>query len=611
MSFPLTLPQAPVTAGEAGHLNDHGLIQAGLSTLWGVAQQSVLNVQAPPYNAVGNGTTDDTAAIQAALNAAPLGGRVFLPAATYATSAPLIPPPQVELVGTHSSHIDSTTCAIKPLASFTGAAVILLVDQATGGYSVASNQQAIRNITLDGSNLTGSTVDGIQAQGFVHGVILEDVQIRSMPNHGIFSVSNGSGFAYSWRGTRLLVQACLGYGYAVGGMTDSTWIDCEAIGCQKSGFLLASQPSNSKFIGCRSEYSNFNGWEFSGAWTGGTANGGCTLTDCSTDGNNRNGILSIATGDSPLTIIGGYFRRDGANGTAGGGNYAGIQVTGGTIPIRIVSPTVFPGVANTSGANSPQIGFAVNGTSANVSVDGGVLHAATTAWSDDGTNSNVGRGANVLERVGTEASYTSAFHGLQTALSSITWDSGPSTPVISVLDNDLSPEEIGYILGTVRPETLTSTQTLVSGTVYLARVVARQSKTISSLTLCQTTIGTSMTVGLSGLYSAAGTLLQKTADQSTTWTTGTAPLTRTAALTSSQAVVAGAYYYIAVVAVFTGTAAQFMRTGGSSATGSFMNLGAAAASPRWSTLTGQSTLPSSLTLSATSLAATCMGVFAT
>lgn len=382
------------------------------------------------YGAAGNGTADDTIPIQNALNAAPLGGLVYLPPGTYGITSPLTIPPQVSLWGSHSSHIDSTTCEIKALAGFssTNAAMILLVDQTTGGYSVPSNQQGLYYLTLDGSAITGSTTDGVQAQGFVHGVIIQDVQIRSVPNHGIFSVSNGSGFAYSWRGTRLVVQACGGYGYAVGGMTDSTWFDCEALGCQKSGWLLATQPSNSKLVSCRSEFSNFNGFEFSGAWTGGSASGGCTLVDCSTDGNNRNGVFVTATGDSPLSIIGGYYRRDGANGTSGGGNYAGIQVTGGTIPVRIVNPTIFPGIANSGGANSPQIGVAVNSSSANVTIDGGVLHAATTAWSDDGTNTNLCYGANILERVGTEASYTSTTTGLQTARNSIYLGNAATVP---------------------------------------------------------------------------------------------------------------------------------------------------------------------------------------
>lgn len=51
----MTLPQGPVVAGQSGHDNDHELVKVGLSTLWGAANQAVINVCAPPYNAVGDG----------------------------------------------------------------------------------------------------------------------------------------------------------------------------------------------------------------------------------------------------------------------------------------------------------------------------------------------------------------------------------------------------------------------------------------------------------------------------------------------------------------------------------------------------------------------------
>lgn len=557
------------------------------------------NVDVSWFGALGNGTHDDTSAIQAALNAAPAGGSVFLRPGTYATSVPLTIPPQVALLGTHSSHIDTTACAIKPLGTFAGAAVILLVDQATGGYSIASTQQSVRMLTLDGSALSGSTIDGIQSQGFVHGVILEDVQIRSMPNHAVNMVSNSSGFGYSWRGTRVLANACQGYAYSIGGMTDCTWIDVETIGSGKSGFLLAAGPSNSKFIGCRSEYSNWNGWEFSGSWTGSSSGGGCTLVDCSTDGNNRNGILVTATGDSPLSIIGGSYRRDGANVTSGGGNYAGIQATGSTIPVHITQPIVIPGIAQTGGVNSPEYGFSVNGSSSNITVSGGVLHAATQAWIDDGTNSNIGRGANVLERVGTESSYTSASHGLQASLAAPpTWDAGAGS-VYSLVANRLLPEDLGFITATADLDAFSSTVAMASGTLYLAKVVIRRPTTVTNIVAMVTGAGATLTSGqnLAGIYSSTGTLLKATADQSTAWTTtGLKTMALTATITLQPGV-----YYIGLLSVGT-TPPTVVRSalagGGATGAAALFNLGATASTPRSSTLTGQTSLPT-VTLSST------------
>lgn len=94
----LTIPQAPVTAGLSGHLTDHNRIAADLSTLWGAAEQSVINVCAPPYNADPTGASDATTAIQNAINAANSAGGavVYFPAGTYlvtpasSTSAALV-----------------------------------------------------------------------------------------------------------------------------------------------------------------------------------------------------------------------------------------------------------------------------------------------------------------------------------------------------------------------------------------------------------------------------------------------------------------------------------------------------------------------------------------
>lgn len=529
------------------------------------------------YGAVGNGTADDTLPIQNALNAAPLGGVVYLPPGTYGISSPLYIPPQVTLWGSHSSHIDSTTCCIKALASFSSSnpAMILMVDQATGGYSVASNQQGLFFVTLDGSAITGSTTDGLQMQGFVHGVIVQDVQIRSMPNHFISSVSNGSGFSYSHRFTRVLGNNCGGYGYSAGGMTDTTWIDVESIGSSKSGFLLNAQPSNSVFIGCRSEYSNWNGFEISGTWTGSnTGGGGCQLIGCSTDGSNRNGILITATGDTPLSIIGGYYRRDGANGIAGGGSYAGIQCTGSTIPVEITQPTVLTGLANAGIGQSvpgPQYGFAVNASSSNVVVSGGMLYGNTQAWIDDATNTNILRGANVIERVGGQTGYSTAFHGLQSSLSALDFQGhtvGLPTPF-----------ESGMVAWSHDPAftSQSSGDTMTSGVIYLAAVYVQRA---TSITKIYWGVGTAAATPTAGenfimLINAAGTVLASVSID--TNVAGTGGQTSTI---SSTAVTPG-LYWVGILQNAT-TPAKLYRA--SNANGTVANLGPnAAATKRFAT----------------------------
>jgi hypothetical protein len=58
-----------------------------------------INVKSSPYLAVGDGVADDTAAIQSAIDAAPLGGIVWFPVGTYLITGRLSVPAGVTLVG--------------------------------------------------------------------------------------------------------------------------------------------------------------------------------------------------------------------------------------------------------------------------------------------------------------------------------------------------------------------------------------------------------------------------------------------------------------------------------------------------------------------------------
>ena len=70
------------TSGDSRYIQTGGALTA--------ADIPFINVKAAPYGATGNGTTDDTAAIQAALDAVPTGGgHVYIPAGRYKISAML------------------------------------------------------------------------------------------------------------------------------------------------------------------------------------------------------------------------------------------------------------------------------------------------------------------------------------------------------------------------------------------------------------------------------------------------------------------------------------------------------------------------------------------
>jgi hypothetical protein len=480
------------------------------------------------YGAVGNGTTDDTAAVQAALNAAgPSGVVLGVPGSVYATSSPLYIPPQVTFTGSHGAHLDSlVNPAIKPLASFSGAAVILLVDQTTGGYSIVSNEQRISYLTIEGSALPAS-VDGIQAQGYVHGVYLTEVAIRDVTGHGIATVSNSSGTAYSWRGTRVRVYNSTNISFSVS-MTDCTWIDCEAIQSGSNGWFLGAC-ANTHLIGCRSEFSTNDGFNISGSTGTGTGSGGFTMTDCSTDRSGHNGVFfSSLTGDGPVIVTGLMTRRDGRNGNSGGGNYAGLQITATTAPVTINGMTCYPGVDdNGSGTNSPQYGVSVTSGSTKVTLDNLFLQANTTAFNDDGTNTGMLLGSTVQFYTGaTSSPVAAASPGVTTTSAGTLYTPGHALGIVH-------PQDVGLSAWVFDPANVASGKAGVAGTMYLAGLYVANTFTATKLLWGINTVGATITANENfvGLYSGAGTRLASVDVDARVTTTGMFTETISAALT--------------------------------------------------------------------------------
>ncbi|MFF1960986.1 glycosyl hydrolase family 28-related protein [Streptomyces sp. NPDC058220] len=364
------------------------------------------------FGAQGDNASDDTAAIQAALAACPMGGIVYLPAGAYRTSAPLTIPPAVTLMGTHTNlmtvpGLTDPPCYIRPLPSFAGDAVIVLLDQALGGYSTISAEHRILNLMIDGQDLV-ATVDGLMAKGNIQNVGLRDVTIRQCTGNGIYCGENEGFFPYSWRLHRVMLDNCHGHGLSVQVMTDLTMVDCQAIGCFADGFSIANA-ANSQAIGCRAEWNGNNGWHLTGDWATGTGSGGMLLSGCSTDRNGFNGVLVDAVGNPPIQIENLLTRRDGRNGGAGGGGYAGLNCDSAELPVIVGLVTCYPGTDdNGTQANSPQYGVRVTDCSY-VSVAAGFLHADTAGWSDGGGNAVLRRGLNIGERTGTTDDPTDTF----------------------------------------------------------------------------------------------------------------------------------------------------------------------------------------------------------
>jgi hypothetical protein len=548
----------------------------------------IVSVTDAAYGALGDNTTDDTTAIQAALDAAytdsataPQGKTVFLPPGSYRTSAPLVIPPYVTLQGSYAMRgTNIQTSRIKPLASFSGAAILSMVDAATGGYLTTSEGQRIKDVTLDGSVLPGTT-SGVVGTGLVHGVVLHNVSIDQVTDRGVQSVSNGSGHPYSWYMDNVQVSTATLDGFRFSGMTDTTMIGCRAIGCGRRGYYIDGM-ANSSFTACRSEFAGERGWYITGSWGTGTGSGGGTWQGCSTDRSVQSGFYIDAAGNAPLVFTGTMARRDGSGSTSSG--YAGVAVVSATAPVALSGLTTYPGVNDDGSGNAtPQYGLSVTG-SLSVSYAGASLHAITAGFFDGGTNTLIGRGIGVLERTGGTASPVDVVRGVQTYGST-----GGSLATDGNTFGMAQPGNHDLIAWTADPALALGSKLMINGTVYLAGLFVSKPVTATKLFWGIGTVGVTATAGQNfiGLYDSTGARLANVGIDARVTTTGLFTETISVALTPGQ-------YWVGIV-VNAATAPQIWRSGDLNATVTNVGIPTAARKRFATNGTAQTSLPSPIT----------------
>lgn len=365
----------------------------------------VFNVKA--YGATGNGSTDDTAAIKAALAAVPSGGTIFVPAGTYKVSAPLIIPPGVTFQGSTrtlwfpseggtTNGVLAPASRIMPSASFTGVnaigsttinGVVALIEKATGGYSAASGNQTIANITVDGANLPGGNAyDAYIVYGSVMGVTMSNCGGTNVGGHGLetaFAAVNGEGYGFL---NEIDMSHCVFYNCGGDGMhlvatADSTFTACHVIACTGNAWYL-DQVGNSRFLGCKGEWSNI-GWYVT--WPSGFSNQPRqTFIGCSTDFNTTDGFYINGNQTGGFILLSGCdFHGDGSGSSS---TAAGLHISGAAYTVLVTGCGVITGSTH-AGANpyGPAIGIKIDSTPTLVSIDNSYFQGYTSAWTTDGT----------------------------------------------------------------------------------------------------------------------------------------------------------------------------------------------------------------------------------
>jgi hypothetical protein len=355
-----------------------GQLLAGAAGSFGASDAAnVSTVQALLASVTAGGTltgymangTDDTTSIQSLIN---LGGAELQPG-LYKITAPLVVVPYSAVTGPVRTTAVSEAnygAVIQPQAGFTSSAapvssvvnaVFALLSESQGGYSTASEEQKIAHIMVDGS-VAPSGVCGMASYGSVSRVRMTDVLFSQMPGDGVqHNVASGAQ-PDSWTCFRVFSRYCGGIGFSLRS-ADSTWSGCLSTNSGAIGWFI-NTCGNSLFESCRSEHSGTLGWGYvcsnNAASSGGTMFVGCR-TDQSTQhgfqaGGTINSVVSF-THAVPLLFVGCHFKRDGANGSAGGGGYAGFYNANYGGVITIAGLTIWPGVNDTTAtAASPSTG---------------------------------------------------------------------------------------------------------------------------------------------------------------------------------------------------------------------------------------------------------------
>lgn len=360
-----------------------------------VATETVTNAR-DYVGFVADGTNVDGPAMQAAVNATPVGGMCVFPVGTGAMriSAPINLLEQrtyvFPLAGRRWTYQYTSPIvgSVKLTSTFSGAAAFL----------IQGNEITERDLDNDGIRIIGLVVDCGAASGNMHGLQVEglcrDLSFMDCAMQNAQGTGNGWDFR-TGTGTSpprgIVMDHCAAIfsdanGFRFNGVTDSNFHDLLAVSNTGRGIYATNSGENS-FVSCRAVFNGTDGWFLDGTVSVGMT----TLLAPATDRNGQNGILISQSGTQPIQIVAPRLRRDGSSGTAS--NYAGLRLSGSAglevVPVDVIIPQVEPGVDDDAGGDeTPQ--FAVRALRAQrLTIHGGDLWGVSGGFSDGGNNTIV------------------------------------------------------------------------------------------------------------------------------------------------------------------------------------------------------------------------------
>lgn len=335
LNTPFRLPGDPDPAADM----DAAVVE--INRIGALVEGAVFNVRT--YGATGDGVTNDTAAINAALSAITTagGGVLFFPPGTYLTDGGHAPPPYSHIVGSEPvgrywgdvAAAPPSLCSLRLRAGTSQAGMLLFGASYTAG--------SIQNITLVGGHvgvgkvgIRFATPDGEQ------NVIVRGVGVVGFSGDGV----TGRLFVQRW--TDCLIAGNDGWGMSCKDPDNwsDTWISHSLIANNALGGLLFDSSVDSGEVVLSSVRVERSGWSATtpdtpvavgspGILVRGNL-GLATFTNVSTDANSGHGVdLDRTITGRPVFLLqfaNCRFRRDGFGSMAGSTppEYAAVRVRG-------------------------------------------------------------------------------------------------------------------------------------------------------------------------------------------------------------------------------------------------------------------------------------------